>query len=230
MIGIMNCGSDSSVEFYASNRQSSLYQHKTSKDSRTYTPEGRVLINGKPEIPETPDDLWRSLICRAITTRVMKDPDSPPKESGPLAVIRRFSSRLGIRSNRGSVEKKTMEKNDENDNDTETGENNQSGGDENGENGGDVEKKDNHVTIIKVKAMHRKKDGDDDEEKEHSGDESDREEFRIYAHDSILKRLMEEKAMIEKEMGDAGDIEMEWAKDKSRVSVNEDHDMIIERL
>nr|CDJ93618.1 Hypothetical protein CBG00664 [Haemonchus contortus] len=230
MIGIMNCGSDSSVEFYASNRQSSLYQRKPSKDTRTYTPEGRVLINGKPEVPETPDDLWRSLICRAITTRVMKDPNSP-KESGPLAVIRRFSSRLGIRSNRGSVEKETMEKNDENDNDTGTGENNENGGGENGESGGDVEKKDNHVTIIKVKTMNRKKEDDGDEKKEErSGDESDQEEFRIYAHDSILKRLMEEKAMIEKEMGDVGDIEMEWAKDKSRVSVNEDHDMIIERL
>ncbi|KAK6024390.1 hypothetical protein OSTOST_09798 [Ostertagia ostertagi] len=160
----MNCGSDSSVEFYASNRQSSLYERKVSKDSRTYTPEGRVLINGMPETQESPDDMWRSLICKAITTRVMKDVE--PQQSGPLAVIRRFSSRLGYRNPR-RYEKET-EKNEGSRETNEDGENGESGKD--GENGEDVKKKEKHVTIIRVKTMRRK---DSEDDKEHNGDESD---------------------------------------------------------
>uniref|UniRef100_A0A1I7XEJ0 DNA-directed RNA polymerase n=1 Tax=Heterorhabditis bacteriophora TaxID=37862 RepID=A0A1I7XEJ0_HETBA len=65
---------------------------------RRYTEDGRVLINGVLEYQESPNDMWRSLIFKAVTKKLMKDMES--KEHGPLAVIRRLSSkfRLGTKS------------------------------------------------------------------------------------------------------------------------------------
>ncbi|VDO62274.1 unnamed protein product [Heligmosomoides polygyrus] len=53
--------------------------------------DGRVLINGVLEVQQTPENLWRSLIFNAATTRAVKGVD-PEKGSGPLAVIGSFSS------------------------------------------------------------------------------------------------------------------------------------------
>ncbi|KAK5967140.1 hypothetical protein GCK32_008037, partial [Trichostrongylus colubriformis] len=173
MIGIMNCGHDTSVEFYASNRQSSLYQRKTSKDSRTYTPEGRVLINGVPETQECPDEMWRSLICKAITTRVMEDAKNEElqKDSSPLAVIRRFSSRLGIHGGHRSG-KQNPDKGDENGENSETEENG-----ENDEKSVDAEGNGKHVTIIRVKTLQRKDGGNQEEDNTDGNDE-----VRLSAH------------------------------------------------
>ncbi|EYC09996.1 hypothetical protein Y032_0058g2930 [Ancylostoma ceylanicum] len=201
MIGIMNVGSDSSVEFYASARTSSLYQRKPSKDSRTYTADGRVLINGVPEVQDSPDDLWRNLIYKAVTTRVVKDVET--KETGPLAVIRRFSSRLGfrpkptVRRSASPDEEKQEEKQDR-----------------------------EHVTIIRIKTVHKRPEEKSSEETPSQTDDDD-DELRIYAQESILKRLMEEKAMIE---GKMGNISMEWGSDSGRTSINEESDIIVERF
>lgn len=50
-------------------------------DIHRYTMDGRVLINGVLEVQETPENLWRSLIFNAITTRAVKDVDTE-KSSG----------------------------------------------------------------------------------------------------------------------------------------------------
>ncbi|KHJ96469.1 hypothetical protein OESDEN_03567 [Oesophagostomum dentatum] len=205
MIGIMNCGSDAGVEFYASARTSSLYQRKPSKDERTYTADGRVLINGVPEVQGTPDDLWRNLIYKAVTTRAMKDIDPNKTGEGPLAVIRRFSSRLGFghkanvaANSAPEAEEKPAEKEDR-----------------------------EHVTIIRVKTVHKKKEQEKSSDATSSQGDEDEDELRIYAQESILKRLMEEKAMIEKQMGN---ISMEWGSESARTSIDEASDIIVERF
>ncbi|WKX98074.1 hypothetical protein Q1695_013623 [Nippostrongylus brasiliensis] len=203
MIGIMNVGSDTSVEFYASARQSSLYARKPSKDSRTYTADGRVLINGVPETRDTPEDLWRSLIVKAVTSRAVKDVEAR-ESSGPLAVIRRFSSKLRFqKSQKDSVLNEEHEP-------SKLGPAGRTGATETN---GDDQK---HVTVIRVKTVQKKNDN-------HSEDMMN-DEVRIYAQEGILKRLMEEKAMIEKEMGG---VTMEWATDSGRASLDEEHEEIV---
>lgn len=202
MIGIMNVGSDSSVEFYASARQSSLYARKPSKDSRTYTPEGRVLINGIPEVQDTPEDLWRSLIFKAVTTRVVKEVEAK-EPSGPLAIIRRFSSKFGFRQSQ-NTEQPTQSENAEASKDNRKSSDDQK-----------------HVTIIRVKTVQNK----DNKAAIEDGTLDD--ELHIYAQESILKRLMEEKAMIEKQVGD---VSMEWATDSGRASLDDEHDIVVERF
>ncbi|WKX98075.1 hypothetical protein Q1695_013623 [Nippostrongylus brasiliensis] len=212
MIGIMNVGSDTSVEFYASARQSSLYARKPSKDSRTYTADGRVLINGVPETRDTPEDLWRSLIVKAVTSRAVKDVEARESSgfinrtsfSGPLAVIRRFSSKLRFqKSQKDSVLNEEHEP-------SKLGPAGRTGATETN---GDDQK---HVTVIRVKTVQKKNDN-------HSEDMMN-DEVRIYAQEGILKRLMEEKAMIEKEMGG---VTMEWATDSGRASLDEEHEEIV---
>ncbi|CAJ0604661.1 unnamed protein product [Cylicocyclus nassatus] len=212
MIGIMNCGSDASVEFYASNRASSLYQRKASKDERTYTADGRVLINGVPETQDTPAELWRSLIYKAATARVIKEMED--KDGGPLAVIRRFSSRLGLRRNPTAV-KESIPVEDVEENE------------ELFEGKTQKEKKEReHVTIIRIKTLHK----NPEMEAAHEipiQEQEDGDELRIYAQESILKRLMEEKAMIERQMGN---ISMEWGSDSAHTSIDETADIIVERF
>ncbi|KHJ96470.1 hypothetical protein OESDEN_03568, partial [Oesophagostomum dentatum] len=125
---------------------------------------------------------------------------------GPLAVIRRFSSRLGFGHKANAATNPAPEAEEK-----------------------PAEKEDReHVTIIRVKTVHRKK----EEQKSTSdatssqGDE-DEDELRIYAQESILKRLMEEKAMIEKQMGN---ISMEWGSESARTSIDEASDIIVERF
>ncbi|CAI4221493.1 unnamed protein product [Auanema sp. JU1783] len=92
MIGMMNGGSDS-VEFYGAARQSSLYAERHKKDSRTYTPEGRVFINGNPVFQESPEDMWQSVIHKILTKRFIANAESKAN-SGPLQALRRLSSKL----------------------------------------------------------------------------------------------------------------------------------------
>ncbi|ETN77025.1 hypothetical protein NECAME_11346 [Necator americanus] len=212
MIGIMNVGSDSSVEFYASARASSLYERKPSKDSRTYTTDGRVLINGVPEVQDTPDDLWRNLIYKAVASRVVKEAEI--NETGPLAVIRKFSSRLRFGRKSSTLQKKPPEEEEK-----------------------EEEKSDReHVTIIRIKTVKPNRTMMEVEEEEQPNkedkssiqdDDGTGDELRIYAQEGILKRLMEEKAMIERQMGN---ISMEWGSDSARTSIDEESDIIVERF
>ncbi|CAB3403856.1 unnamed protein product [Caenorhabditis bovis] len=92
MIGMMNSGAETSVEFYAAARQSSLYDNrKLSRDFRTYTPEGRVLINGEPLSPHGAEEMWSKLIIKSAAQKIIKN------ESGTLAKIRRLSEKLKFR-------------------------------------------------------------------------------------------------------------------------------------
>ncbi|KJH51985.1 hypothetical protein DICVIV_01796 [Dictyocaulus viviparus] len=205
MIGIMNAGcDDSSVEFYASARQSSLYARKPSKDSRTYTNEGRVLINGVPEVQDTPDELWRSLISRAVTDEAMKNVTHKGKGSCPLAIIRRFSSNLGFGKS-PNIAKKASSVNDENEIETK----------------GDGR----YVTIVRIKTIHKKQ--QEDYKKKPGNDDEQDDEVRIYAEEGVLKCLMEEKAMFESEIGE---ISMEWATDRNPEIIDEETDIVVERF
>uniref|UniRef100_A0A1I7UDH5 Uncharacterized protein n=1 Tax=Caenorhabditis tropicalis TaxID=1561998 RepID=A0A1I7UDH5_9PELO len=104
MIGMMNSGAESSVEFYAAARQSSLYEpRKRSNQSRTYTPEGRVLVNGAPLSPVlAADDLWKNMIIKAAAQKMVKD-TVEKKESGPMATIRRLSEKLKLKKSKSSA-------------------------------------------------------------------------------------------------------------------------------
>ncbi|VDM53777.1 unnamed protein product [Angiostrongylus costaricensis] len=223
MLGMMNVGSDAQVEFYASARQSSLYARKPSKDSRTYTNEGRVLINGVPEVQDSPDELWRSLICKAVSGEVMRGVTR--ENGGPLAIIRRISSRLLLgQKPKVAVARVESEKDDDN-------------------------KK--NVTVVRIKTMHRKlpkkvikrvRNDDDDEDNDNDydddndaaanghdndDDDDDEEEVRIYAEEGILKCLMEKKAIFEREMGE---ISMEWTTDHDPETIDDENDIVVERF
>lgn len=104
MIGMMNSGAESSVEFYAAARQSSLYEpRKKSNQSRTYTPEGRVLVNGAPLSPIlNADDLWKNMIIKAAAQKMIKE-NCEKKESGPMATIRRLSEKLKLKKSKSSA-------------------------------------------------------------------------------------------------------------------------------
>ncbi|EFO85818.1 hypothetical protein CRE_01995 [Caenorhabditis remanei] len=104
MIGMMNSGAESSVEFYAAARQSSLYEpRKKSNQSRTYTPEGRVLVNGAPLSPTLDaDDLWKNMIIKAAAQKMIKE-NCEKKESGPMATIRRLSEKLKLKKSKSSA-------------------------------------------------------------------------------------------------------------------------------
>ncbi|EGT59596.1 hypothetical protein CAEBREN_21783 [Caenorhabditis brenneri] len=104
MIGMMNSGAESSVEFYAAARQSSLYEpRKKSNQSRTYTPEGRVLVNGAPLSPIlNADELWKNMIIKTAAQKMIKD-NCEKKESGPMATIRRLSEKLKLKKSKSSA-------------------------------------------------------------------------------------------------------------------------------
>uniref|UniRef100_A0A8R1EAX8 Uncharacterized protein n=1 Tax=Caenorhabditis japonica TaxID=281687 RepID=A0A8R1EAX8_CAEJA len=104
MIGMMNSGAESSVEFYAAARQSSLYEpRKKSNQSRTYTPEGRILINGQPLSPRLdPDDMWKNVIIKAAAQKMIKE-NLERKESGAIATFKRFSEKLKLKKSKSSA-------------------------------------------------------------------------------------------------------------------------------
>lgn len=163
--------------------------------------DGRVLINGVLEVQETPENLWRSLIFNAITTRAVKDVDTE-KSSGPLAVIRRISSKLLSHRHQDTEQTTQLE-----------------GAGMSDAACGSVDRK--HVTIIRVKTLQRNDNGRNSEE-----DNFD-DELHIYAQDDILRRLMEEKSTIE---GRIGDVSMEWDTSSGPGSTADEDDIVVERL
>ncbi|CAI2340934.1 unnamed protein product [Caenorhabditis sp. 36 PRJEB53466] len=110
MIGMMNSGAESSVEFYAAARQSSLYEpRKRSNQSRTYTPEGRILVNGAPLSPTLDaDDMWKSVIIKAAAQKMIKE-NCERKESGPLATFKRLSEKLKLKKTKSSAAMMNLE-------------------------------------------------------------------------------------------------------------------------
>lgn len=101
---MMNSGAESSVEFYAAARQSSLYEpRKKSSQSRTYTPEGRVLVNGAPLSPTLdPQDLWKNMIIKTAAQKMIRE-NCEKKETGPMATIRRLSEKLKLKKSKSSA-------------------------------------------------------------------------------------------------------------------------------
>ncbi|KAJ1346111.1 hypothetical protein KIN20_000803 [Parelaphostrongylus tenuis] len=233
MLGIMNVGSDASVEFYASASQNSIYDRRPSRDIRTYTNEGRVLINGVPEVQDSADELWRSIISKAVSREVMTEYTQEKK--GPIAIIRRISSRA-LSSQKPNVTPMAEEIEEDQE---------------------ESEDKRKNVTIVRIKTTRKDaprkivkrrrnddvdedgddvdEDGDDDDVDMNNsatdgqdGDvDDDGEEVRIYADENILKCLMKERAMIEREMGK---ISMEWAIDQDPVIVDDMCLIVLDKL
>ncbi|CAP21976.2 Protein CBG00664 [Caenorhabditis briggsae] len=104
MIGMMNSGAESSVEFYAAARQSSLYDaRKRSNPLRTYTPEGRVLVNGAPLSPTLDaNDLWKNMIIKTAAQKMIRE-NCEKKESGPMATIKRLSEKFKLKKSKSSA-------------------------------------------------------------------------------------------------------------------------------
>lgn len=102
MIGMMNSGVESSVEFYASARQSSLYDPaKKISHNRTYTAEGRILVDGAPLSPTaSANDLWSNTILRGFATNMVLEYEKP--KEGALAKIRRLSEKLTKRRSKSA--------------------------------------------------------------------------------------------------------------------------------
>ncbi|PIC44359.1 hypothetical protein B9Z55_004749 [Caenorhabditis nigoni] len=102
---MMNSGAESSVEFYAAARQSSLYEspRKRSNPLRTYTPEGRVLVNGAPLSPTLDaNDLWKNMIVKTAAQKMIRE-NCEKKESGPMATIKRLSEKLKLKKSKSSA-------------------------------------------------------------------------------------------------------------------------------
>ncbi|CAI5442090.1 unnamed protein product [Caenorhabditis angaria] len=95
MITIMN--ENSFVDVYSAPRQSSLYDNrKRSKESRTYTENGRIMINGEPKSPiGEVDDMWKNVIVTANAKRMVKKYEKTEKK-GALATFRRISAKLKL--------------------------------------------------------------------------------------------------------------------------------------
>ncbi|KAL3106505.1 hypothetical protein niasHT_011887 [Heterodera trifolii] len=120
MIGMMNnAGMDGPAEFFAGRRDlcellvpaSSLAAvdgqaqphalppkvfEPTQQKKLSYTGSGRRLVDGKPEVNETPEEMWRKAMLRATCTRAVKE---------MLGEKRRKSSKLRqlISSQSGSI-------------------------------------------------------------------------------------------------------------------------------
>ncbi|KAJ1356774.1 hypothetical protein KIN20_014561 [Parelaphostrongylus tenuis] len=192
----------------------------------SHTNEGRVLINGVPEVQDSADELWRSIICKAVSREMMTEYTREKK--GPLAIIRRISSRL-LSSQKPKVTPVAEEI---------------------AEDEKESEDKRKNVTIVRIKTTRKDaprkivkrrrnddvdEDGDDDDVDMNNsttdgqgGDvDDDEEEVRIYADENILKCLMKERAMIEREMGE---ISMEWAIDQDPVIVDDQCLIVLDKL
>ena len=70
----MNIGQQEGVEFYGSARQNSIFDNRKiskAKDVLGYTPDGRVTLNGVVVLTETPEDLWQSVIHKAVAKNMV---------------------------------------------------------------------------------------------------------------------------------------------------------------
>ncbi|KHN81781.1 hypothetical protein Tcan_15253 [Toxocara canis] len=73
MIGMLNCGSENTADFYASPRQSSLYQKGRirSRSVVDYSNGGRVFVDGQPLDKSTPSEMWHELLKKASVSAVI---------------------------------------------------------------------------------------------------------------------------------------------------------------
>ncbi|PAV67032.1 hypothetical protein WR25_18379 isoform B [Diploscapter pachys] len=99
MISMMNGGGGSDhtpVEFYSAARSSSLYRNTVDKHKRSYTENGRVLVDGNPISPvHNASEMWSNVLVRGLTQQITKDIKTE-KESGTWAKLRRFSSKMRL--------------------------------------------------------------------------------------------------------------------------------------
>ncbi|KAI3415346.1 hypothetical protein GPALN_004958 [Globodera pallida] len=87
MIGMMNnSGMDGPVEFYAGRRDlllpsshmdGELQPHplvfESTQKKLSYTEFGRRLVDGKPEVSESPQEMWQKAMLRATCTRAVRE-------------------------------------------------------------------------------------------------------------------------------------------------------------
>ena len=79
MIGMMNSGGDTPVEFYATHKrpehlqQPSLYRRPVPKATFTYTVDGRHVDNeGNVLEKRSPEEMWQSLIMKMVSTGICR--------------------------------------------------------------------------------------------------------------------------------------------------------------
>jgi len=79
MIGMMNAGGDTPVEFYATHKspdlpqQPSLYRRPPPKATFTYTQDGRhVDAQGNVVEKRSPEEMWQSLIMKMVSSGICR--------------------------------------------------------------------------------------------------------------------------------------------------------------
>uniref|UniRef100_A0A0M3HPQ2 FYR C-terminal domain-containing protein n=1 Tax=Ascaris lumbricoides TaxID=6252 RepID=A0A0M3HPQ2_ASCLU len=74
MIGMLNCGSENTADFYASPRESSLYQKGRVRTRSTvgYSSDGRKFVDGQPLDKCTPSEMWHEVLKKASVTSVIE--------------------------------------------------------------------------------------------------------------------------------------------------------------
>uniref|UniRef100_A0A7E4UP85 DDE_Tnp_1_7 domain-containing protein n=1 Tax=Panagrellus redivivus TaxID=6233 RepID=A0A7E4UP85_PANRE len=75
MIGMMNGGGDAPVDFYSTRvvkGEKRMYVPQQ-KEVVSYTPDGRMMLDGQLVVTETPEELWQDLIMRVVWYMLCKD-------------------------------------------------------------------------------------------------------------------------------------------------------------